>query len=143
MILFVYGQREAPECVRLCVCLLIAQKSHERLSATQLSALLQSASRSRWYPEFAASLPIAALDGTMKNRLVGVAAAGNARLKTGTLRDVAALAGFVRDVHGRDWVVSAFVNDPQAARGRAVLDRLVAWVADGGAAIAPGAQPGQ
>ena len=106
----------------------------ERLSPAQLSTLLQRAAAGRWYPEFAASLPIVALDGTMRNRLKASPAAGNARLKTGTLRDVAALAGYVRDVHGRDWVVSAFINDPQADKGRAVLDRLTAWVAEGRAA---------
>lgn len=114
----------------------------ERLSAAQLSALLTSAAASPWYPEFAASLPIAALDGTMSGRLRDSPAAGNARLKTGTLRDVAALAGYVGDRHGRQWIVTAFVNDPQADKGRAVLDRLVNWVAQGGAAVEPeGAAP--
>ena len=111
----------------------------ERFSAAQLAALLRLAAASRWYPEFAASLPIAALDGTMKNRVTLAPAAGNARLKTGTLRDVAALAGYVRDRRGQDWIVTAFVNDPQAGegRGRAVLDQLILWVAQGKAA-APG-----
>lgn len=103
----------------------------ERISPRQLSALLKSSAAGRWHPEFAASLPIVALDGTMRNRLKGTRVAGNARLKTGTLRDVAALAGYVRDVHGRDWIVTAFVNDPNADKGRAVLDGLIAWVADG------------
>jgi D-alanyl-D-alanine carboxypeptidase/D-alanyl-D-alanine-endopeptidase (penicillin-binding protein 4) len=108
----------------------------ERLSPAQLSALLKSAAAGRWFPEFVASLPIVALDGTMKNRLKDSAAAGNARLKTGTLRDVAALAGYVRDRRGQDWIVTAFVNDPQAGdgRGRAVLDQLILWVAEGSAA---------
>lgn len=110
----------------------------ERLSSAQLSALLKSAAAGRWSPEFSASLPIVALDGTMKNRLKTGPAAGNARLKTGTLRDVAALAGYVRDRRGQDWIVAAFVNDPQAGegRGRAVLDQLILWVADGNAAAA-------
>ncbi|MCC2956116.1 D-alanyl-D-alanine carboxypeptidase/D-alanyl-D-alanine-endopeptidase [Massilia sp. IC2-477] len=107
---------------------------HERISPAALSALLKRAAASRWQPEFAASLPIAALDGTMKNRLKATLAAGNSRLKTGTLRDVAALAGYVRDLHGQEWAVAAFINDPQAEKGRAVLDRLMAWVAEGGAA---------
>jgi D-alanyl-D-alanine carboxypeptidase/D-alanyl-D-alanine-endopeptidase (penicillin-binding protein 4) len=107
---------------------------NERISAAQVSALLKSSAAGSWHPEFVSSLPIAAVDGTMKNRLKGTRAAGDARLKTGTLRDVAALAGYVRDVQGRTWIVTAFVNDPQADKGRAVLDRLVLWVAEGGAA---------
>lgn len=110
---------------------------HERLSPRQLNALLRAAAASRWYPEFAASLPIAGLDGTMRSRLKDSPAAGNARLKTGTLRDVAALAGYVRDVRGQDWVVSAFVNDPQAEKGRAVLDQLMIWIAQGAEASLP------
>ena len=51
---------------------------------------------------------------------------------------LAALAGYVRDRRGQDWIVTAFVNDPQAGegRGRAVLDRLILWVAEGNAAAA-------
>ncbi len=105
----------------------------ERISPGQLSALLKASVRHRWYPEFASSLPIVALDGTVKNRMLATSAAGNARLKTGSLRDVAALAGFIRDVNGKDWVVSAFINDPQAAKGRAVLDQLMLCVAEAGA----------
>ena len=105
----------------------------ERISPAQLSALLKTSATSRWYPEFASSLPIVALDGTMKKRMRDTSAASKARLKTGSLFDVSALAGFVRDVNGNDWVVSAFINDPRAAKGRAVLDQLILWVAEGGA----------
>lgn len=104
----------------------------EQISTGQLSALLKASVRNRWYPEFVSSLPIVALDGTMKNRMLATSAASNARLKTGSLRDVTALAGFVRDVNGKDCVVAAFINDPQAAKGRAVLDRLMLWVSEGG-----------
>jgi D-alanyl-D-alanine carboxypeptidase/D-alanyl-D-alanine-endopeptidase (penicillin-binding protein 4) len=105
----------------------------ERLTPAQLATLLKIAARSRWYPEFASSLPIVALDGTMKNRMNGTAVAGNARLKTGTLRDVAALAGYVQDVNQRPWIVIGIVNDERGARGRPVLDQLLIWVASGAA----------
>jgi D-alanyl-D-alanine carboxypeptidase/D-alanyl-D-alanine-endopeptidase (penicillin-binding protein 4) len=45
------------------------------------------------------------------------------------LRDVAAIAGYVRDLSGKDWIVVAIINAPDAKRGRAVLDALIAWVA--------------
>lgn len=105
----------------------------ERLTPAQLAALLKTAAQNRWYPEFASSLPIVALDGTMKHRMTGTVVAGNARLKTGTLRDVAALAGYVQDTHGRPWLVIGIVNADQAIRGRPVLDRLMEWVASGAA----------
>ncbi|MCD2515801.1 D-alanyl-D-alanine carboxypeptidase/D-alanyl-D-alanine-endopeptidase [Massilia sp. G4R7] len=105
----------------------------ERISPAQLSALLRAAVASPWYPEFAASLPVAGLDGTMRKRLEDLPAPSGARLKTGTLRDAAALSGYVRDRAGRDWIVAAFVNDPRLEDGRSVLDSLIRWVAAGGA----------
>lgn len=106
----------------------------ERFSTAQLASLLRTAAASPWYAEFASSLPIVALDGTMRNRMKGTDVAGMARLKTGTLRDVAALAGYVRDVRGRHWIVVAVVNHEQGDKGRPVLDQLLVWVAGGGAA---------
>jgi D-alanyl-D-alanine carboxypeptidase/D-alanyl-D-alanine-endopeptidase (penicillin-binding protein 4) len=93
--------------------------------------VLQAGLRSNWAPEFQSSIPIVAVDGTMRRRLHDSPAAGRARLKTGTLRNVTAIAGYVPDASGRQCVVVAFVNSEQAANGhgRAVLDSLVDWVA--------------
>jgi D-alanyl-D-alanine carboxypeptidase/D-alanyl-D-alanine-endopeptidase (penicillin-binding protein 4) len=78
------------------------------------------------------SLPLVGIDGSMRNRLRGSPAGGWARMKTGTLRDTTALAGYVPDPQGRLWVVVAMVNHPQAAAGGPALDALVDWVARGG-----------
>jgi serine-type D-Ala-D-Ala carboxypeptidase/endopeptidase (penicillin-binding protein 4) len=72
------------------------------------------------------------VDGTMRNRLKDSPAAGQARLKTGTLRNVRALAGYVPDVNGRHWVVAAILNDERAGQARPALDVLMAWIASGG-----------
>jgi serine-type D-Ala-D-Ala carboxypeptidase/endopeptidase (penicillin-binding protein 4) len=101
----------------------------ERISARQLALLLQAGADSDWAPEFETSLPIAGIDGTLRRRLKDTPAAVRARLKTGTLRDVDALAGYVRDVARREWVVVAIVNGPEGRRARAVLDAVAAWVA--------------
>ena len=45
-------------------------------------------------PEFLASLPIAGVDGTLKNRMQGMYAEKTLRAKTGTLSGVSALAGY-------------------------------------------------
>lgn len=103
----------------------------ERLNAMQLGRVLQEAFRSKWYPEFASSLPIVALDGTMRKRLKGSVVEQRARIKTGTLRDVLAIAGYVRDVENKDWIVVAFINTDGPAQGRQVLDDLILWVAQG------------
>lgn len=109
----------------------------ERISARQLAALLQAGARSNWYAEYASSLPIVAIDGTMRKRLLQSAAAGRARIKTGSLKDVAAVAGYVRGQAGQDWIVVGIVNHPQAKKGRPALDALINWVANGSGAPAP------
>ncbi len=102
----------------------------ERISPAQLAGLLRAGQRGAQAPELLATLPIAGLDGTLSRRLKDGPAAGQARLKTGTLRDAVGLAGFVPDASGRPWVFVALLNDPQAAaKGRPVLDALVNWVA--------------
>ena len=104
----------------------------ERLTPRQLALALQSAQRGRWAAELMMSLPIAGVDGTLRNRFKTGPAAGLARLKTGTLRNVTALAGVVQDPQGRPWTVVAMINHEQASKGRPVLDALVDWVAGGG-----------
>ncbi len=103
----------------------------ERIRPAQLAAVLQAAYRSDWAPEFLASLPIVAVDGGMRNRLRNSPAAGRARLKTGTLRDVAALAGFVPCAGNEVCVVVAMINHPLATgtTARPILDALIDWVA--------------
>lgn len=117
-----------------------------RLSARQLALALQVAHHGRWAPELLASLPLAGVDGTLRQRLRGGPAAGWARLKTGALRDVASVAGYVPDPQGRWWAVVAIVHHEQAGAARPALDALVDWVAGGGVgargpATAPAPRP--
>jgi D-alanyl-D-alanine carboxypeptidase/D-alanyl-D-alanine-endopeptidase (penicillin-binding protein 4) len=103
----------------------------EKISPQQMAGLLQAGLRSHWAPEFQASLPIVAVDGTMRKRLKDSPAASRARLKTGTLRNVVAVAGYVTDASGQQCVVVAMINSDNVkdGKGRAVLDALVDWVA--------------
>jgi D-alanyl-D-alanine carboxypeptidase/D-alanyl-D-alanine-endopeptidase (penicillin-binding protein 4) len=103
----------------------------ERITAVQMGALLQAGLRSNWAPEFLSSMPIVAVDGTMRRRLHDSPAAGRARMKTGTLSNGVALAGYVPDAAGKPLVVVAIVNSNLVSngRGRAVLDTLVDWIA--------------
>lgn len=102
----------------------------EKISPMQLALVLKAGLASRWAPEFMSSLPIAALDGTMRRRLKDSPAALRARFKTGGLRNVVALAGYVPDAAGRQCVVVVIINhDRPGGPGRAVLDALVDWVA--------------
>jgi D-alanyl-D-alanine carboxypeptidase/D-alanyl-D-alanine-endopeptidase (penicillin-binding protein 4) len=102
----------------------------ERITPIQMGGLLLAGLHSPWAPEFQSSMPIVAVDGTMRRRLHGSPAAGRARMKTGTLSNVVALAGYVPDASGKPLVVVAMVNSNLAGngRGRAVLDTLIDWV---------------
>ncbi|WP_313070593.1 D-alanyl-D-alanine carboxypeptidase/D-alanyl-D-alanine-endopeptidase [Melaminivora sp.] len=97
----------------------------ERVTARALARLLQQAWASPVMPELVASLPIAGTDGTLRRR--PGQAAGWAHLKTGTLRDVTAIAGYVLGRSGRRHVVVALVNHPHAPAARPALDALVDW----------------
>ena len=99
----------------------------ERITAQQLGRLLQLAWASPLMPELMSSLPVAGADGTLK-RMRG-RSAGLAHLKTGSLRDVAAVAGFVHAASGQRYVLVAIVNHQNAAAARPAIDALVDWTA--------------
>ncbi len=102
----------------------------ERITPSQLAALLVAAYQGPHFPELLSSLPVAGLDGTLSRRFKGTPAQGRARLKTGTLRNAVGLAGFVPDANNRLWVVVALLNHEQAmSKGRPVLDSIIDWVA--------------
>jgi len=98
---------------------------NERISAGELAAMLQAAWKSPYAAEFISSLPLAAMDGTMRKRLRGTALAGQAHLKTGALSNARAIAGFSRDSNGNNWIVVGIVNDQRPWNGGAVLDRVL------------------
>jgi len=101
----------------------------ERIKPAQMAALLTVAWDGRQAPELVATLPVGGVDGTLSRRMKGGPAEGRARMKTGTLRNVVALAGYVPDAQNRPWVVVAMLNHEQSAKGRAAIDALVDWVA--------------
>ena len=108
-----------------------------RVSAATLAAVLASAWSSPVMPELAASLPVLAVDGTLKDR-EGGAAAGRAHLKGGTLTGVQSIAGYVLDRRERRWIVVMMVNHPGANAAEPALDALVSWVSALGAAPGTG-----
>jgi serine-type D-Ala-D-Ala carboxypeptidase/endopeptidase (penicillin-binding protein 4) len=109
----------------------------ERISPWQMARLLQAAWAGPNAPDLFMSLPTLGVDGTMRNRLKQSPAAGWARLKSGTLRNVVAVAGVVRDPQGRQWAVAAMLNHEPAGKGRPVLDALVDHIARLGLPLAP------
>ncbi len=108
------------------------QSRAERGKPRALVELLRNAWRGADSQTLVDSLPIAGVDGTLIHRMTSGAATGQAYLKTGTLSDTRALAGYVRAKSGRVYAVSMVVTDPAAAKGRPALDSLVEWVARAG-----------
>ncbi|MBS0448778.1 MAG: D-alanyl-D-alanine carboxypeptidase/D-alanyl-D-alanine-endopeptidase [Proteobacteria bacterium] len=98
-----------------------------RISAAAFARLLQVAWASPVMPELMSSLPVAGLDGTLKRSR---ATLGHAHLKTGSLRDVNGVAGYVLAGSGRRYVVVGIVSHPNAGAARPALDALAAWAAD-------------
>jgi len=113
-----------------------------RISAESLGRLLGEAFASPIMPEYLSSLSIAGVDGTLRKRLRGTPMAGRAQMKTGTLKGVTALAGYVLDRDGRRWVVVSMMNNPRLPTwaGKAAEDALVGWVYREAGAVGTGTQ---
>ncbi|WP_035604348.1 D-alanyl-D-alanine carboxypeptidase/D-alanyl-D-alanine-endopeptidase [Hylemonella gracilis] len=99
----------------------------DRVSPAALARLLQYVWDGPLMPELLTSLPISGQDGTLRPERWR--ARGSAHLKTGSLRDVNAIAGVVHAQSGRRYVLVAIVNHPNAAAARPALETLVDWVA--------------
>jgi serine-type D-Ala-D-Ala carboxypeptidase/endopeptidase (penicillin-binding protein 4) len=75
------------------------------------------------------SLPVTGLDGTLRR---AKSTAGQAHLKTGSLREVNGIAGYVLGASGKRHVLVMLVNHPNAAAAKPAFDAAVQWaIADG------------
>lgn len=100
-----------------------------RISAGDMVTLLARAASSPTAPWFEDSLPVVGIDGTMKTRLRMDPVAGQAQIKTGTLQDVRAIAGYVTAASGRRYALSLMINGKYPAeRALHAQDELLRWV---------------
>jgi len=104
-----------------------------RISARSLGRMLLDAWQHPYMAELVASMPISAVDGTMKRRYAGDMA-GRLHLKTGRLDEVSAVAGVMISRSGRRYVVVVIQNDRDAHRGvgEDIQDVVLRWVFDRG-----------
>ena len=100
-----------------------------RIPAKLLADILEHAWTIPYRPEFISSLAITGVDGTAKYRLRHKAAAGYAHVKTGTIDDVSAVAGYVHARSGREYIVAGMMNRKLAHKGhgKELMNALVAW----------------
>ena len=77
------------------------------------------------------TLSIAGIDGTIRRRFKYSSVYGRAWMKTGTIRRVANIAGYVEGASGERYVVVVLVNDKYSKKyGRKLANRVIEWVAD-------------
>ncbi|MFP3968733.1 D-alanyl-D-alanine carboxypeptidase/D-alanyl-D-alanine-endopeptidase [Actinomadura fulvescens] len=109
-----------------------------KLTADQLINLLRGVRTKPWYRTYYDSLPIAGkpepwVGGTLRTRMAGTAAEGNAHAKTGTLTGATALSGYVKGPDGVPVVYSilfnAYPGSITAVRG--LQDKIVVRLAAG------------
>lgn len=100
----------------------------ERISTRHLNDLLNAAYFAPTMPEFMASLAVVGVDGTTRKRLKKSAVARKAHIKTGTLKDVSAIAGYVLNHKRRRYAVAFTVNHPKSGEARAAMDALLEWL---------------
>ena len=100
----------------------------ERLNARMMAQMLEKAYFSPFKNEFISTLPIAGKDGTLKTRLKQPGE--NLRLKTGTLKDVRALAGYW--LGEKPLLVVVIINSQKSTDYLRDLDKLVSKIVQPG-----------
>lgn len=100
-----------------------------RVPAKLLADILEHAWTIPYRPEFISSLSITGVDGTAKYRLRHKAASGYAHVKTGTIDEVSAVAGYVHARSGREYIVAGMMNRKLAHKGhgKELMNALVTW----------------
>jgi D-alanyl-D-alanine carboxypeptidase/D-alanyl-D-alanine-endopeptidase (penicillin-binding protein 4) len=99
-----------------------------RISAYQLGQLLETAWRDPYMPEFVASLPLLGEDGTLAERFKSEDLRGRSHLKTGTLKDATAIAGYMLTRSGKRLVIALQHNGAESGGGgRKLQDAILKW----------------
>ena len=103
------------------------------LTARALAVTLHKVRREPWFAAFDRALPVAGdsrrmVGGTLRNRMNGTRAAGNAHAKTGTLTGVTALGGYVTGRDGRRYAF-AMISNHGGSTPRPVENTLVVTLA--------------
>jgi D-alanyl-D-alanine carboxypeptidase/D-alanyl-D-alanine-endopeptidase (penicillin-binding protein 4) len=104
--------------------------SYNRVSPRGMVRFLRWTQAQPWGRAFRATLPIGAVDGTLRRRFVGTPLAGKVFAKTGTLNAASALAGFMTAASGRTLVLTAYAADmPEDGSASATVDAALTLIA--------------
>lgn len=84
---------------------------NDMITAAATLEMLTYMSKHRFANAFREALPIAGVDGTLRNRMKGTIAENNVRAKTGTLSAASSLSGYLTTASGERLVFSIMVNN--------------------------------
>jgi D-alanyl-D-alanine carboxypeptidase/D-alanyl-D-alanine-endopeptidase (penicillin-binding protein 4) len=104
----------------------------ERISSQALGRLLVHAAGSTHGDLFRVSLPQVGVDGTMRHRLARHPVSGRAFIKTGSLRDVRSIAGYVDAASGKRYAVVLIFNGEPMLGAQPAQDAFLRWVYENG-----------
>jgi len=100
-----------------------------KLTTKSLANLLDHAYKTYGY-RWMNTLAVAGIDGTIKRRFQNSVAYGRAWMKTGTIKRVKNIAGYVEGASGQLYVVVVMVNDQYSRKyGAKLANNVIEWVA--------------
>lgn len=107
------------------------ESRRDLVTADSTNRLLIYMDRHRFAKPFREALPVAGVDGTLKNRMKGTNAENNVRAKTGTLPTIAALSGYVTSAAGERLVFSILINNytEESTARRSYIDDIAVLLA--------------
>ena len=85
--------------------------SYNFVTPTLLTQILIGMSQNNLFRHFYDSFPVAGVDGTLRNRMIGTSAHGNVRGKTGYIGSVRSLSGYVTTKDGEHLAFAMIVNN--------------------------------
>jgi len=96
---------------------------HDLVTPRALTAILQYAQKESWFDAYYGSLPIAAVDGTLEDRMKNTAAAGRIHAKSGSLEHVRTRSGYAETASGKR-IIFSFMGNNQAGKSHEATDVL-------------------
>jgi D-alanyl-D-alanine carboxypeptidase/D-alanyl-D-alanine-endopeptidase (penicillin-binding protein 4) len=104
---------------------------YDYISPETIIHILDAMRRDTAFTVFYDAMPIAGVDGTIRNRMRGTPAAANVRAKTGSVAQARSLSGYVRALNGDTLMFSILANNwnVPAARVTAAADSIAARLA--------------
>jgi D-alanyl-D-alanine carboxypeptidase/D-alanyl-D-alanine-endopeptidase (penicillin-binding protein 4) len=102
---------------------------NDRTTPRQVVGLLKGMANSEAATAFDASLPVVGRNGTMVHRMRSTAAQDRCHAKTGTLRDVSALAGYCTTAGGEHLAFAFLMNRVYPAGAHVLQDRMTVALA--------------